>query len=131
MNKEIEALSPGALAYIGDAVFEVMVRERIVKTYSIHQLHKKAMPYVSAKGQSQMYNKLLEIATEEEAAILKRGRNFNAKAPKSATVLEYRHATGVEALFGYLYLKGKNDRLYHIFEIVYTDKESDKEKEQI
>ena len=118
-GKEADTLSPGALAYVGDAVFELMVRAQLVKIYNIHQLHKKALPYVSAKGQSQMYHKVLEIATEEEAAILKRGRNFNTKAPKSATVSEYRHATGLEALFGYLYLKGDVDRLCYIFELIY------------
>ena len=118
-NKEVEALNPGALAYIGDAVFELMVREKIVKTYNPDQLHKKAIQYVSAKGQSEMYHKALEMATEEEAAILKRGRNFNTKVPKNTTVAQYRHATGLEALFGYLYLKGEANRLCFIFERLY------------
>lgn len=115
----INTLSPGVLAYMGDAVFEVFVREKLVQKYTVNLLHKKALSYVCAKAQNQMYFQILEIATEEELAILKRGRNFNAKVPKSATVTEYRHATALEALFGYLFLKGDLDRLTYIFNILY------------
>jgi ribonuclease-3 family protein len=100
---DIKSMNAGALAYMGDAIFEVFVRQHIMTTNYGGNLHKKAKAYVSAKGQSQTYHKLMTIATEEEKTILKRGRNHVTKAPKSATMSEYRHATGIEALFGFLY----------------------------
>ena len=118
---DIKAMNPGALAYMGDAVFEIFVREHIITTNYGGNLHKKAKAYVSAKGQSQIYHRLMEIATDEEITILKRGRNHVTKAPKSATVSEYRHATGIEALFGYLFLKGDTQRLSYLFTTLYTN----------
>lgn len=117
-NNEIKALNAGTLAYLGDAIFEVLVREHIIITNNGGDMKKKANAYVSAKSQSQMYHKILEISTEEEIQILKRGRNYVTKVPKSATVSEYRHATGIEALFGYLYLQGNNNRLLQIFNAI-------------
>ncbi|MCL1935451.1 MAG: ribonuclease III [Defluviitaleaceae bacterium] len=122
-EKEIIALNPVALAYMGDAVFEVFVRQKLVKNTNIHNIHKKSISMVCAKAQSEMYHRLLEIATDEEISILKRGRNSVTKVKKSSSVSEYRHATGLEALFGYLFLTGKIERLKLIFEYLYENKE--------
>lgn len=116
---KIDALNAGNLAYMGDAVFEVLVRQKIVKTTNHAKLHKIATNYVSAKAQHIMYHKLIEIATEEEKTVLKRGRNFVSRAPKSASMSEYRHATGLESLFGYLFLTGQIERINQIFNILY------------
>lgn len=118
MNNLPENLSPATLAYLGDAVFELMARERAVKDdLKIADLHQKVSALVCAKAQSRMYNKLSEIITPEEHAILKRGRNTHTRPGKSSTQREYQRATGVEALFGYLFLKKDSQRLKHIFAI--------------
>ena len=113
-------LSPLTLAFIGDGVYELMVRERLVLTAntSANNLHKKAVLMVKASAQSELYGVLEPILSEEELTIMKRGRNANStKAPLKSNPNEYRRATGVEALFGYLYLKGEYNRLNEIFKI--------------
>lgn len=114
-------MNPGNLAYLGDSVFEVLVRQRIVHNTNHAKLNQKALTYVTAKAQAVMYHKLATLATPEELAIMKRGRNFATKAPKSASVSEYKHATGLEALFGYLFLTGQMTRINLLFEALYTD----------
>ncbi len=113
-------LSPLTLAFIGDGVYELMVRERLVLTanMSVNNLHKKSVLMVKASAQSELYGVLEPLLSEEELTVMKRGRNANStKAPKKSNPNEYRRATGVEALFGYLYLTGNYDRLTEIFEI--------------
>ncbi len=113
-------LSPLTLAFIGDGVYELMVRERLVLTanMSVNNLHKKSVLMVKASAQSELYGVLEPLLSEEELIVMKRGRNANStKAPKKSNPNEYRRATGVEALFGYLYLTGNYDRLSEIFEI--------------
>ena len=113
-------LSPLTLAFIGDGVYELMVRERLVlnANMSVNNLHKRAVLMVKAAAQSELYGVLENVLDEEELTVMKRGRNANStKAPKKSNPNEYRRATGVEALFGYLYLKGNYDRLNEIFEI--------------
>ncbi len=107
------------LAYIGDAVFEILVRTYVVTSYNstVNQMDKLSRSYVKASAQAKVYHKLMEICTEDEIAILKRGRNAKSyTSAKNASTTDYRHATGVEALFGYLYLEGKIDRLHTLFE---------------
>ena len=121
-TKEINAseYSPLNLAYIGDAVFEIFVRNKLLESGNAHvnKLHKRATKYVKAEAQSVMYHKLTEVLTEEEMAVLKRGRNAKSfTKAKNASVVAYRHATGVEALFGYLFIKGEVDRLSELFKI--------------
>ncbi len=106
------------LAYIGDAVFEILVRTYVITTYNstVNQMDKLSRSYVKASSQAKMYHKLIEICTEDEIAILKRGRNAKSyTSAKNASTTDYRHATGVEALYGYLYLEGKIDRLHTLF----------------
>jgi len=108
------------LAYIGDAVFEVMVRTHIINTKkaTANQLHKLSKGYVNASAQAEMYKALTNVLTEAEMVVMKRGRNAKSQSKaKNASVVDYRYATGMEALFGYLYLKNETTRLFEIFEI--------------
>lgn len=110
--------SPLALAYIGDAVFEVLVRLTVMTDGNapVNRLHKKARDIVNAKAQAQMYFRIQDTLTEEEAAVFRRGRNAKSfTVPKHADLMDYRHATGLEALFGYLYLKGDSARAAELF----------------
>ena len=106
------------LAYIGDAVFELMVREYMIKKGSrqVDRLHKHTTALVNAKSQSDMINALMNELTDKELAIFKRGRNSSTvTAAKHQSMGDYRRATGLEALYGYLYLNGEHKRLKDIF----------------
>ena len=106
--------SPLALAYIGDAVYELIVRTMVIKHGSIqvNKMHKKSASLVNAGTQAEMIRLILEELTEEETAVYKRGRNAKSvTTAKHATVVDYRTATGFEALCGYLYLTGRLERL--------------------
>ena len=116
--EDIEMLSPLQLAYIGDAVYELLVRTYLLnKRLSVNKLHKVAIEYVKAKAQAQIVHILENILTEEEQMIVKKGRNAKSDTmPKNATVIDYKYATGFEALIGYLYLKGQDVRIQELFE---------------
>lgn len=108
------ALSPVTLAFVGDAVYSLYVRERLVSEhdYSAGEMQKLTSKDVSAHGQSELLEKLILKFTEEEEDIYRRGRN--AKKPtksKNATVAEYNRSTGFEAVLGYLYLTGQYQRI--------------------
>lgn len=114
-------LSPLNLAFIGDCVYEILVREALVcdANRPVNDLHKESVKYVSAKAQTVAFEKISPTLTEEEMAIFKRGRNAKVgHNPKSASQGEYHTATGVEALFGYLYLTEQVDRIKELFEII-------------
>ncbi len=118
--KEIKAreLSPLVLAYIGDAFFEIIARTMTVSKGNapVNVLHKRNSVIVKAKTQAEMYFKIEEMLTDEELNIMKKGRNAKSfTSPKNADISDYRHATGLEALFGYLYLEGKTDRAVELF----------------
>lgn len=111
-------LSPLTLAFIGDAVYELLVRERLASANSLpaNTMHKRAVTKVCASAQSKAFDALCEILTEDELSVLKRGRNANStKVPKNSTPCDYRKATGVESLFGYLYLKGELERVNALY----------------
>lgn len=115
-----EEYSPLNLAYIGDAVFETLVRSRIVAggNRPVSELNKKSASLVKAASQSAMYHKVEDKLTDEETSVMRRGRNAKSFThAKNASISDYRHATGLEALFGYLYLKGNIDRIMELFEI--------------
>jgi len=122
LNTSPGELSPLNLAYIGDAVFELYVRNHIISSReSVNKLHKKAKDIVSAEAQAKMYALIVDMLTEEEHAILKRGRNAKSfTVAKNASISAYRHATGIEALFGYLFLKGEHERLSELFKACLT-----------
>lgn len=116
-EKNIKELSPLALAFIGDGVFELLVRTHVLnKNFSANKLHREAIKYVKAKNQRELLEKVKENLDEEEIQIVKRGRNAKSHTvPKNAEIADYKMATGLEALFGYLYLLGRYERILEIF----------------
>ena len=115
---DIRLYSPQALAFLGDAVYEILVRERIVHRANmpVNKLHLQAVEQVRASYQSKAYAVVEPVLTEEELAALKRGRNISSiKPPNNGTMQDYRRATGLECLFGYLYLKGEIQRINELF----------------
>ena len=116
---EARLMQPSVLAFIGDAVFNLFIRERLImnKKGTSHQLHILATDYVKASSQSKISKALMDNFTEEEAYIFRRGRNAKSTTiPKDAEVQDYKYATGFEALLGYLYLTKQNERLYQLME---------------
>lgn len=112
--------SPLALAYIGDGVYELFIRTYVLSrgNMPVNKMHKASRELVRATAQAKLYHLIEDMLTEEELQVLKRGRNAKSiSAPKNADITEYRHATGVEALIGYLYLEGRIDRINEIIEI--------------
>lgn len=127
---DIRSYSPLVLAYIGDAIYDLIIRSMIVArgNQSPSKMHRTTSGYVKAEAQSNMMGVLLDQLTEEEKVIYKRGRN--AKSPtmaKNATMADYRRATGFEALMGYLYLSDQFDRLMDLVYIAVTTFENEKE----
>lgn len=115
--------SPLVLAYIGDSVYELFIRAKLIGegNTSVSNLHKRAIGYVKAKAQSDAVKALMDKLSEDELWVFKRGRNAkSATVPKNADMSEYHHATGFEALVGYLYVSGQNSRLYELLEITYS-----------
>lgn len=113
------------LAYLGDAVMELMTREKLLATgvTDVGRLNKLALSYVRATAQSEAVERVLPLLTEEESEVFKRGRNAHGiSAPKSASTADYRRATGLEALFAYLWLKGEDDRRRELFAAAYPEK---------
>ena len=121
----INEYSPLVLAYIGDAVYELYIRSMLVANANmqVNKLHKEATKYVKAKAQSQLMEKIYDKLNEEEASIYKRGRNAHSyTSAKNADIVDYRRATGFEALIGYLYILGKTDRIFELFDGLMDDK---------
>ncbi len=114
---DIRTYSPLTLAYIGDAVYELVIRSVVVRRGNrpVNDLHRLTIKYVNAGTQAEMIEALADVLTEEEMAVYRRGRNAKpyTKA-KNATLQEYRKATGMEALMGYLYLIGATDRMIEL-----------------
>lgn len=122
MDNALNTYSTASLAYLGDCIIELCVRERLVKSglSSSARLNKAALDYVRAARQAEAMKNILELLTEEETAVFHRGRNMgHSSKPKSATVAEYRAATGMEALFGYLHLAGRQERIDQLFDAAY------------
>lgn len=122
---------PLVLAYIGDAVYEVYVRSRMLSEHGNmppHKLHIHSIKYVRAHAQSNAMHVLEKLLTEQEEAIYKRGRNSkSATVPRNADISDYRRATGLEALFGYLYLSGETDRLHELMKTAFENSEDKKQ----
>lgn len=111
---DIRTYSPLTLAYIGDAIYDLVIRTIVVErgNTSANNLHKTTVRYVNAVTQAQMSEALQEELSEEERTVYKRGRNAKSyTTAKNASVIDYRKATGFEALCGYLYLTGKQERM--------------------
>jgi hypothetical protein len=119
-GKDIRSFSPLTLAYIGDAVYEIVIRTIIVEKGNapVNKLHHKASSLVKAVAQKEAMEKILPLLTEEEEAVYKRGRNAKSyTSAKNASVIDYRIATGFEALMGFLYLMGRNERMLELVKI--------------
>ena len=122
---EIDAISNLGLAHIGDAVFELLCRSYLCARggKNVGNLHRDTIAMVKATAQAEFVDRLLPLLTEEEMAYYRRGKNAHVHAvPKSATAAEYAKATGLEALFGALYLAGKTDRLNELFRAVMEER---------
>ncbi len=131
MSINLTELSTAALAYLGDSVLEVRVRRLLVEKglAGSRSLNRAALSYVTAPMQALAVSRILPLLNEEESGVFHRGRNKGHSAiPKNATVAEYRMATGFEALFGYLYLAGKEERIDELFRIAYQETQNGKEE---
>ena len=114
---DVRAYSPLTLAFMGDCVFEIIIRSVVVERGNRQAggLHKTKSAVVNAKVQAQMIEALMDSLTEEERAVYKRGRNAKPHTvAKNASINDYRKATGLEALYGYLYLSGQEDRILEL-----------------
>lgn len=121
--------SPNTLAFYGDSVYELLVRHKIVMAgcAAAGYQHDEAVKRVRAPFQAAAATWLEDKLTEEEADILRRGRNANGiSVPKSCKPSEYRRATGLEALFGYLWLIGERERADELFELIYSSVSAEK-----
>ena len=113
-EQDIRSYSPLTLAYIGDCIYEIIVRTVVVErgNKSPQSLHKTVTKYVKAETQCELFQVLQDELTEEEMAVMRRGRNAKSfTTAKNASVSDYRKASGLEALFGYLYLSGQAERV--------------------
>ncbi len=117
---DLREYSPLVLAFIGDGIYELLIRTIIVKQNNapVQKLHKRVSTLVKASTQAEMIEKLMPVLTEEEVSVYKRGRNAKSYTKaKNATTSDYRRATGFEALIGYLYLKKDTDRIMELLQI--------------
>ena len=120
-EEEINMLSPLTWAYIGDCVYELYVRQELVNKTNLkpQNLHMEAIKYVKASKQAEILNKIMDVLTDKEKDIVRRGRNAeNHHLPKNASVQDYMYSTAFEALIGYLYLTKQDERLKEIFSII-------------
>ncbi|WP_122641115.1 Mini-ribonuclease 3 [Romboutsia sp. Marseille-P6047] len=117
-RSELITISPLVLAYLGDTVYESYVREYLIRkniNKKVNDLHKSAIKYVNAKAQATIIHEIENELSEDEMRIYKRGRNQKSHtSPKNADIIDYKHATGFEALIGYLYLNEEISRLKYI-----------------
>jgi len=121
LKEELRGISVLGFAHVGDAVFELMVRTWICMqgATTAKRLHGETVSYVSARAQAEASARMLPKLSEEELAVFKRGRNAHANSiPRGSSYEEYHIATGIEALFGYLYLSGKVERLGELFAMI-------------
>lgn len=121
--ENVNLLSPSVLAFLGDAVYGLYVRTHLAKVNRPSgELHKLSVAYVKAAAQCKAYELIEPLLTEKEKEVFKRGRNFHTTGtPKSATNKEYHTATGLETLFGYLYLSGETARADRLFEVIWEE----------
>ncbi|MDD4801317.1 MAG: ribonuclease III domain-containing protein [Syntrophomonas sp.] len=124
---KLREVSPLVLAYIGDAVFELLVRTNTISAgrHRMHDIHLKTVQTVKAETQARFIRQIADNLNEEEQNIVRRGRNTRSTPPKNADMQKYRLSTGFEALIGYLYLKGDEERLLTLInQVLEYDKSS-------
>ena len=114
--KDASLVAPLTLAYVGDTIYDLFVRSYLVSAsdYTVTKLHSLAVKTVCAKAQAEAFRRVEGMLTEQELSIYKRGKNTHSSVPKSASPGDYRTATGFEALLGWLYLSGNDERLSEI-----------------
>jgi ribonuclease-3 family protein len=125
---DIGTYSPLALAYVGDAVYELYVRTLLLGRGNapVHKLHRQSVEYVKAKAQSDVIHKLMEHLDPAEQDVVRRGRNAKSGTiPKNADIADYKYATGFETLLGYLYIRQDFDRLLEVLKIAAEQSETD------
>ena len=123
MNEETASQTPApSLAYLGDSVLEILVRERLVRA-EVKSPSIESLKYVTAHAQSDAFARIEDKLTETETDVFKRGRNcvHSGNVPKKSTPAQYRRATGLETLFGYLYLTGQSERIRELFDTAFAD----------
>ncbi|MCR4689894.1 MAG: ribonuclease III [Lachnospiraceae bacterium] len=116
-KKDVKSYSPLTLAFLGDNIFDLVIRTILVQqaNKAVNQLHKKKSTYVKAEAQALMADTILPELSEEEASVYRRGRNAKSYTmPKNAKVSDYRKATGLEALMGYLFLQEQTERILEL-----------------
>ena len=120
---EANNLSPGTLAFVGDAYFGLLVRERLAQiNRPSGELHSKSVKLVNASAQAKSFKLIEPILTEKELSVYKRGRNSHVNSiPKNSSVGEYHISTGLEALFGYLRLSNREERALELFSIIWEN----------
>ena len=122
-NEQAFAMQPLALAFIGDAVFELYVREHVLERgyRTVNIMHREAIKYVSAGSQARAFGSIAPLLDERELEIIRRGRNAHPHTvPKNAEIADYRLATALEALFGYHWLCGNDARLDELVSVIFT-----------
>jgi ribonuclease-3 family protein len=126
-KKEAKSYQSLTLAFLGDSVFEILVRQKIILSgdMKIDRLHAKKVEVVCAKFQARAVPKVLPLLDSDELAVFKRGRNSKCHAPKNTDIADYRLATGLESLFGYLYLIGESERINELFAVIWNTYEEE------
>lgn len=125
-EREVNQYSPLALAFLGDSVYEKLVREKILLAANlpVSKLHTLKVSRVCAEYQSAALDKILPVLDEKETAIVKRGRNATGNTvPRHSSTADYRRATALECLFGYLQLLGRTERIDELFQIIWNMEE--------
>lgn len=119
--QNVNELSAGTLAFVGDAVYGLLVRQRLAETNRPSgELHRLSVTFVNANSQADAFKVIEPLLTEKELSQYKHGRNLHTNnVPKQSTVAQYHSATGLEALFGYLHLSGQFDRINELFELIW------------
>ena len=137
-EQDAKQFSPVTLAFLGDSVYSLLVRQMLVcdGNKPAGKLHKESVYYVNAAFQSEMAKKLLPFLSDTEISVFKRGRNaHSAHSPKNQSSADYRYATGLEALYGFLYLCKNNERIKEIFELstgeAYIERKNQQEQTKI
>ncbi len=125
-EREVNQYSPLSLAFLGDGVYELLVREKMLFTANMpaSKLHSLKVARVCAEYQSRAVEVIMPVLTEKEQAVFKRGRNATGNTvPKHSSTADYRRATAVECLFGYLHLMGETERINELFELIWNMEE--------
>ena len=122
-KKTVRMMNPAVLSFVGDAVYTLLVSERLAAVNRPSgDLHKASVEFVSAQGQVKAFGLISDMLSDEEISVFKRGRNFHTcRTPKNASGGEYHIATGLETLFGYLHLCGEDNRVDEIFSVIWNE----------